>query len=136
VTLLLALFLVFGDISAIKSEADLEKRSELALANAERSMDETRKAYVAGDQQATEAALKELTESINVCYDALQRARTQPRKSKYYKHAEQRVSVLMRRLAGLRDDVSFEFRASVETALKNVSDVHDQLIADIMSKKK
>lgn len=134
--LLLALWLAFGDIAAVKSEPDLEKRSELALANADHTLDEARQAYSGGDQKATQAALSELTESIDVCYDALQQARTPPRKSKYYKRAELKVSALMRRLSGFRDEVSYDSRASVEAALKKVSDVHDELIADIMSKKK
>jgi hypothetical protein len=136
VILLLALWLAFADIAALKSEPDLEKRSELALASADRDMDEARQAYSAGDEKATQAAISELTESVEVCYDALQHARTPPRKSKYYKRAEQRVSALMRRLNGFRDEVSYDSRALVEAALKKVSDVHDELIADIMSKKK
>ncbi len=134
--LLLTLWLVFADIAAVKSEPDLEKRSDLALANADREMDEARQAYSGGDQKAADAAISELTESIEVCYDALQHARTPPRKSKYYKHAEQRVGALIRRLSGFRDEVSYDSRALVEAALKKVSDVHDELIADIMSKKK
>lgn len=133
---LLTLWLAFADIGAVKSEPDLEKRSELALASADHDMDEARQAYSAGDQKAAEAAINELTESIDVCYDALQHARTPPRKSKYYKRAEQRVSALIRRLNGFRDEVSYDSRAAVEAALKKVSDVHDELIADIMSKKK
>jgi hypothetical protein len=42
----------------------------------------------------------------------------------------------MRRLTGFRDEVSFEARQPIEAAIKKLSDVHDQLIADIMSKKK
>lgn len=134
--LLLTLWLAFADIAAVKSEPDLEKRSDLALANAERNMDEARQAYSGGDQKTADAAISELTESIDVCYDALQHARTPPRKSKYYKRAEQRVSALIRRLSGYRDEVSYDSRSLVEAALKKVSDVHDELIADIMSKKK
>lgn len=134
--LLLALWLAFGDIAAVKSEPDPEKRSDLALANADRDMDEARQAYSGGDQKAADAAISELTESIDVCYDALQHARTPPRKSKYYKRAEQKVSALIRRLSGYRDEVSYDSRSLVEAALKKVSDVHDDLIADIMSKKK
>ena len=134
--LLLAFWLVLGDIGALKSEPDLEKRSELALANADRDLEEAHQAYTGDDQKATQAALSELTESVEVCYDALQHARTPPRKSKYYKRAELKVRELIRRLTGFRDEVSFESRPPVEAALKKVSDVHDELIADIMSKKK
>ena len=52
------------------------------------------------------------------------------------KHAELKISALMRRLDGLRDEVGFEFRPRVEAVMKRLSDVHDQLISDIMSRKK
>jgi hypothetical protein len=133
---LLALWLAFADIGAVKAEPDFEKRSELALLNADHAMDAARKAYADGDQQAMPAALGEVGESVEVCYDALQHAHTEPHKSKYYKHAELQMKTLMRRLTGFRDEVGFESRAEVEAVLKRVSDIHDDVIADIMRKKK
>jgi hypothetical protein len=123
VILALALFFAFWDLGAVKSEPDLEKRSELALANADREIDEARKAYNAGDQKAAQAALDEVSESVVLSYDSLQHTHTAPRKSKYYKRAEQKVQALVR-------------RQSVERVVNKLSEVHDQLITDIMSKKK
>ena len=134
-TFWLALLLAFGDIAAVKSEPDLEKRSELALANAERDMDQARQAYQGGDEKTAQAALTELMESVDLSYDALRNAHTPPRKSKYYKRAELRVRALIRRLNSFRDEVSFDARPPIEDAIKKLSDVHDQLISDIMSKK-
>jgi hypothetical protein len=136
VIFLLALLLAAGDIGALKSEPDLEKRSELALTNADRRMDAARKAYEAGEQEAMQAAVGELAESVEVCYDALQHSRTEPHRSKYYKRAELQLKVLIRRLTGFRDEVGFESRASVEAVLKRISDIHDDVIADIMRRKK
>ena len=133
---LLTLWLAFADIGAVKAEPDFEKRSELALLNADHAMDAARKAYTDGDQQAMQAALSELGESAEVSYDALQHARTEPHKSKYYKHAELQMKALIRRLTGFRDEVSFESRPPVEAVLKKVSDINDDVIADIMRKKK
>ncbi len=133
---LLILWLAFADIGAVKSEPDFEKRSELALLNADHAMDAARKAYTDGEQPAMQSALGELGESVEVSYDALQHAHTEPHKSKYYKHAELQMKALLRRLTGFRDEVSFESRPPVEALLKRVSDVHDEVIADIMRKKK
>ena len=133
---LLVLWLAFGDIAAVKSEPDLEKRSELALANAEGDLDAAHQAYTKGDPTAVQAALTDLTASVDLCYDSLQESRKPPRKSKYYKRAELKLQVLVRRLKGFSEDVSFEIRPSVDAALKKVSDVEDRVIADIMSKKK
>ena len=132
----LALFFAFWDLGAVKSEPDLEKRSELALANADRAIDEARKAYNAGDQKAAQTALDEVSESVVLSYDSLQHTHSAPRKSKYYKRAEQKLQGLIRRLSGFRDEVSFDSRQSVERVVNKLSEVHDQLITDIMSKKK
>jgi len=128
--------MAFADVAALKAEPDLEKRSELALAEADQEIDTARKAYSDGDEKAGAAALEDLTMAVNLSYDALQHAHTPPRKSKYYKRAELKVRALMRRLASLRDEVGFETRPIVENAIKKISDVNDLLVADIMSKKK
>jgi hypothetical protein len=132
----LVIFLVFADIAGVKAEPDLNRRSELALMNADEKIDAARQAYQAGNEPAQEAAIQEVAESVELSYDALEQTHSAPRKSKYYKRAELKVSALMRRLSGLRDEVGFEFRPRVEAALKKLSDIHDQLLSDIMSKKK
>jgi hypothetical protein len=128
--------LAFADIASVKSEPDLNRRSELALLNADEKIDQARQAYQDGDEPAEQMAIQEVAESVTVCYEALEKTRSEPRKSKYYKRAELKVSALMRRLSGFRDEVSFDFRPSVEAALKRLSDVHDELLSDIMSRKK
>jgi len=130
------LFFAFWDLATVKSEPDLDKRSEMALANADRAIDDARKAYNDGDQKGVQAGLDEVSESVSLCYDALQHSRTAPRKSKYYKRAEQKLQTLIRRLSGFRDDVSFETRQSVEKVINKLSEMHDDLITDIMSKKR
>jgi len=136
VTFALMIFLAFADIAAVKLEPDLNRRSELALLNADEKIDQARQAYQAGNEPAEQMAIQEVAESVTVCYEALEKTRSEPRKSKYYKRAELKVSALMRRLSGFRDEVSFDFRPSVEAALKRLSDIHDELLSDIMSRKK
>jgi uncharacterized membrane protein len=135
-TAALALFLAFFDLSGVKAEPDLNHRSELALMNAEEKLDAARMAYQAGDEAAEAADIQEVADSVALCYDSLEQVHGAPRKSRYYKKAELRVSALMRRLAGFRDDVAFDFRSNVDAVLKKVSDIHDELLSDIMSKKK
>lgn len=130
------LLIAFADINAVKSEPDLEKRSELALANADRAIDEAKEAYQSGNDKAEKAALMEVQESVQASYDALGHTNKAPRRSKYYKNAELKVRALIRRLSSFRDEVTFETRQSVDAAIKKLSDVHDQLINDVMSKKK
>jgi hypothetical protein len=136
VTFFLALWMAFADIGSLKAEPDLDRRSELALANADHDVDAARKAYSGGDDKAVEAALEELQQSVDVSYDALGLTHKAPRNSKYYKSAELKVRALIRRLTSFRDEVSFETRQRVETVIKRLSDVHDELLNGIMSKKK
>jgi hypothetical protein len=133
---LLALLLVAVDIESVKSEPDLERRSELALANADKQIDAAKQAFSGGDEKAQEQALVEVQELVNVSYDALEHANRAPRKSKYYKNAEMKVTALLRRLNSFRDQVGFESREAVDSVIKRVSYVHDELLAAIMSKKK
>jgi hypothetical protein len=135
-TFILVLLIAFADITAVKSEPDLEKRSELALANADHALDEAKEAYNSGNDQAQEAALVEVRESVEASYDALEHTNKAPRRSKYYKNAELKVRALIRRLSSFREEVSFETKQSVDSVIKRLSDVHDQLISDVMSKKK
>jgi len=132
----IVLFFTFWDLGAVKGEPDLDKRSELALMNADHEIDEARKAYNAGDQKGEQAALDEINESVAICYDSLQHTHEAPRKSKYYKRAEQKLQVLIRRLSGFRDEVGFDSRQSVERVINKLSEIHDDLITDIMSKKR
>ena len=130
------IFLAFADLASVKTEPDLNRRAELALLNADQKLDEARQAYQAGKDDVQEAAIAEVEESVTLCYASLEQTHGTPRKSKYYKHAELKVSALMRRLSGFREEVGFEFRPRVEAVIKKLSDIHDQLISDIMGPKK
>jgi hypothetical protein len=136
VTFALLVILAFADLDAARSEPDLNRRSELALINADEKIDQARAAYQAGNQAAEEGAIQEVAESVTLSYDSLEKTHGAPRKSRFYKRAELKVSALMRRLSSFRDEVSFEFRPKVDDALKRLSDVHDELLSDIMSRKK
>ena len=135
-TLALVIFLAFTSLAGVKAEPDLNKRSELALLNADQKLDDARQANRAGKIQALEADLQEIGDSVALCYASLQETHKPPRKSKYYKRAELKISELMRRLNGFQDDVGYDVRANVAAVLMKISNIHDQLISDIMSRKK
>ncbi len=136
IPVLALLFLALGEIATVKSEPDLERRSELALANADKAIDAAKQAYTAGDDKGEAEALSEVRESVDVSRDALEHTNKAPRKSKYYKSAELKLRALLRRLNSLRDQVGFESRDAVDVVIKRVEAVHDDLLSAIMSKKK
>ncbi len=135
-TIALMLFLAFADINSVKVEANPERRSELALENANRDIDEARSAYQAGDVKKSDADLDEVRQSVELSYDSLEQSGKQPRKSKYYKQAEIRVRAMLRRLASLRDEMSVDDRATLDSAATRLQEIHDKLLTEIMSKKR
>ncbi len=132
---LLIAFLAF-DLASIKTEPNLEKRSELALDYANAALDQGRDAYNAGDAAKMGAALGDVGESVDLAYDSLSETGKDPRGSRFFKRAELRTRELLRRLEGLRETVSFEDRSLVEKVRDRVAEVHDNLLKGIMSKKK
>ena len=134
--LILTLSLAFADTAGVKAEPDPERRSDLALMSADKAIDAARQAYNGGDKEAEQAALNEIQELVNVSIESLESTHKAPRNNKYYKRAELRVTALIRRLRSLRDETSFDGRQAVEAVMNRLSEVHDQLITAIMSKKK
>ena len=110
-TFALLVFLAFADLDAARSEPDLNRRSELALMNADEKIDQARQAYQAGNEAAEEAAIQEVAESVTLSYDSLEKTHGAPRKSRFYKRAELKVSALMRRLSSGRRGMSGMFMA-------------------------
>jgi hypothetical protein len=137
VTTFLILWLAFApDLASVKAEPDLDKRSDLALANADQYIDAARQAWTGGDIKAVESALNEIRQSVELSYDSLHQSRENPRHSKFYKRSEQKILSLLRRLKTLRDDIDVENRETVEAVMRRLQELHDLLLTDIMSKRK
>ena len=124
------------DLSAIKMEPNLERRSERAIDNASAAMDAARDAASAGDSAKAKAALEEVRDSVDLSYQSLvDSGKSARRNPKFFKRAELKTRELMRRLEGLAQAVDSEDRTFVESVRERVSTVHDDLIKDIMQKK-
>jgi hypothetical protein len=135
--ILAVLLLLAGDLDAIKSEPNLERRSERALQNAASAMDLARDAHRAGDSTKAGAALNEVKESVELSYESLVDAGKDPRRHpKYFKAAELKTRDLLRRLTDMSRAVSMEDRELVERVRTSVTEIHDNLINGILSKKK
>jgi hypothetical protein len=132
----LLILLLAADLSSLKSEANLERRSELALDYANQSIDAARDAYSAGDAAKMQAALSETGDAVDVSYQALSDTGKNPRNNKFFKRAELRTRELMRRLDGLAQTVSVDDRDPVTKLREHIAEVHDNLLKGIMSKKK
>jgi len=131
-TLLLAL-----DLTGIKAEPRLEKRSQLALEFADSALDSARDLYKKGELDACRTALGEVEAGVQLSYDSLMATGKDPRRnSGPFKNAEKSTRQILRRLDNLSDLMSAFDRGAVEPVQHTVSDIHDKLITGIMGKKK
>lgn len=125
-----------GDFPAVMAEANLEKRSELALKQADLAITAARKAYSNHTMEEFRDRLQDAEELVQISYKSLQdtgkRARNSP---KHFKRAELFIRGLLRRLANFEDEVGLEDRESVKAAAQQIGSVHEQLLHDIMTKK-
>lgn len=134
--LVLAMTLAF-DVGTVKNEPNLEKRSELALQQANVALDEARDDYNAGNVDKSETELREMCASVEAAYQALTDTGKDPRKDpKFFKRAELRTSELLRRLESLAPGMSGLDRGTLENVRSRISAVHDNLLKGILGKKK
>jgi hypothetical protein len=130
--------LVFGEIPrSVMAEADLEKRSELALKEADAQISAASKAYTEGkDPKAFEFHVDSVGELAQLSLKSLQDSGKNARKSpKYFKRAEMKLRSMLRRLDALEKDVLVDDRPPVEKVKTLVSGVHEQILHDIMSRR-
>lgn len=131
---LLVLTLAF-DLAAVKSEPNLEKRSELALEHANVALDAARDDYNAGDVGKTQTELQEVCDSVDLAYEALTDTGKDPhRDPKFFKRAELRINELLRRLESLAPGMNGIDRSTLDNVRARISTVHDNLLRGIMTR--
>jgi len=134
--LFLAAPLIWADLAAVKSEPNLERRSEKALDNANTALDAARTAYKSSDLGAFKVQLNEVEESGELSYQSLKDTGKAARNSpKYFKRAEMKLHALSNRLKQLSAEVGMDERAEVESVRKKLGDLEDKLLLEIMTKK-
>jgi hypothetical protein len=125
-----------ADLKAAMAEPNLEKRSKLALDNAEAAYQTVRSAYEKGDNAQAGEAAKEFVESIDLAYTSLTGTGKDPRKSpKWFKRAEIETRDLLRRLTGFQEQMSFDDRPLLDPAKAKLQQVHDNLLVGLMEGK-
>lgn len=130
------LFVNGANLAALKSDPNLEKRSDKALQYAALDVDEARDSYNAGKVREAKQALQEVREAVDFSYESLKETGKDPRKhSKYFKRAEVKLRELLRRLHGLSDEWSVVDRPAFDPVVARLQEVHDELLTGIMGKK-
>ena len=128
--------LLRADLKQVMAEPNLERRSKLALDNAEAAYQALRTAYNRGDNPQAAAAASEIRESVNLAYASLTETGKNPRKSpKYFKQAEIKTRDLLRRLDGFQQEMGFDDRGMLDETKARLQQVHDQLLMGLMEGK-
>lgn len=126
-----------ADLAAIRQETNLERRSQLAMDYAGTALDAARGGYQAGDMDKTEAALKEVQESVELAYQSiLDTGKVARRSPGLFKRAELATRQLLRRIEGFADSMGFQDRPLAEKVRDRVGAVHDDLVNAMMSNKR
>ena len=134
----LALFgsLAADEFPAVMAEPNLEKRSDLALLEADRAITGAKKAYEERKMQDFKLRVADVEELVQLSYKSLQDTGKRARKNpKYFKRAEMSVRALMRRMDTLAGEVAHQDRDLVTDAHQRLNEVHDNIVHDIMTKK-
>jgi Tfp pilus assembly protein PilX len=140
ITVMMVLVLVGAaraDLEEVRREPNLEKRSKLALENADAALKAAREAYRAGDTMDTMMKINEVIESVDLAYNSLTETGKNPRKSpKYFKQAEMQTRELSRKLDDFQHEMSYTDRPSLDKVKLRVQEVHDELLTGLMEGKK
>ena len=127
----------WGDLTKARAEQNLERRSKLALDNAEAQLHAAREAYRNNEAEKVSADITEIGESVDLAWAALKQTNKDPRRSpKWFKSAEIATRDLLRKLETFQQDMSFNEREQVDPVKAKVQQVHDDLLEGLMGGKK
>jgi hypothetical protein len=129
--------LLRADLAQVKAEANLEKRSKLALDYADQTLKAARSAYDGGESDKATKLIAEVGDSVDLARTSLQETGKNPRKSpKYFKHAEIATRALLKRIEAFQDDMNVADRPMLDALRTRVQQVHDDLLMGIMEGKR
>ena len=126
-----------ADLKQAMAEQNLEKRSQLALANAASAYKSARASYEKGENDKVAAAVAEVQDSVDLAFKSLTDTGKDPRKSpKWFKKAEIETRDLLKRLDAFDHEMSFSDRPMLEKVKARVQQVHDDLLVGLMEGKR
>jgi len=125
------------DLASVQQEPNLERRSQLAMDSANSALDTARTAYQANDLDKTRASLDEVGEAVSLAYTSLKQTGKEARRDpKFFKKTELATRQMLRRIEGMAEGMNFEDRSLVDKLRERVTAIHENLLQDIMAKKK
>lgn len=132
-----ALAQVAKDLESISGERDPVRRYRLALDYGYRAASDCGKACRAGDYERCLDLVQEVQRSVEMAQKALDDTGIDPaRNARHHKPAEIRVRRILKLLEDVRSYVHPEDREEYESAVKAISEIDDELLKAIMSRRK
>ena len=126
-----------ADLKPALAEANLGKRSKLALDNAAVALKAAREAYAKGDNQKVAAVVDEIQQSVDLAYDSLMQTGKNPRNSpRWFKTAEMATRELSKKLDTFQRDMDFADRPLLDKVKARVQQVHEELLLGLMEGKR
>jgi hypothetical protein len=126
-----------ADLKQAMAESNLEKRSALALENAEAALKAAREAYQKGENDRMAAEIAEVEQSVDLAYDSLTQTGKDPRRSpRWFKHAEIETRGLERRLETAQQEMNYADRPALDKVRDRVRQVHEDLLMGLMEGKR
>jgi len=124
-------------LAALQQEPNLERRSQLAMESANSALDSARASYQANDLDKTRASLDDVGDAVSLAYDSLKQTGKEARRDpKFFKRTELATRQILRRIEGVAESMNFEDRSLLNKVRERVAAIHEDLIEDIMGKKK
>src|SRR5262249_6159445 len=113
-----------ADLSQVKAEPNLEKRSKLALDYAEQAIKDARAAYGNGDGEKSTALIAQVREAVELAENSLKETGKNPRRSpKYFKKAEIETRALLKRVEAFQDEMNVADRPTLDPLRAKVQQV-------------
>lgn len=126
-----------ADLPSIQQEPNLERRSQMAMDYANAALDTARTAYQASDIEKTQIALNDVGQAVDLAHDSLQKTGKEARRDpKFFKRTELATRQILRRIEGMAESMSFQDRSLAEKVRDRVAAIHEDLLREIMAKKK
>jgi hypothetical protein len=125
------------DLASVQQEPNLERRNQLAMECANSALDTARTSYQANDIDKTRASLNEVGEAVSLAYSSLKQTGKEARRDpKFFKKTELATRQMLRRIEGMAESMNFEDRSLLDKLRDRVTAIHEELLQDIMAKKK
>ena len=107
------------------------------METANSALDAARTAYQANDLDKTRASLDEVGDAVTLAYDSLKQTGKEARRDpKFFKRTELATRQMLRRIEGMAEGMNFEDRSLIDKLRERVTAIHEDLLQDIMGKKK